>query len=155
MSSQDRSSNPLYTPRISRRQDGKWTIRLTEPTPIAPAPPMSLQVFIVKNGGLDPSYNRHQWRHELAMIRDAGKAGIMPGLFNRGARKTPEEMAALCCEQGYITESDVDEMLYGLARDVEATLTGERRNRIYGHSGEDFAVHLAYEQWCDQQEDAA
>lgn len=139
------------TPFITKSQ-GKWTIQLTTPKEKTP---MSLQVFLVKNGGLNPEYNCQQWHHEFTMIRDAGKQGVMPGLVNRGARKTPEEMAELCYEQGYISEVDVDEMLYGLARDVEATLTGERRNRVYGHSGENFAVNLAYEKWCDQQEEAA
>lgn len=163
-----------YTVQTEKKQHDCWTIRLTPatedrpaafppPSPLMTIPPRvqvappSLQVFLVRNGGLDPEYNRGQWRHELALMRDSGRQGVMPGLLNRKQTKTFEEIAQLCHGAGYISEPDVDEMLFGLAKDIEATLTGERRHRVYGHDGIEFANSLAYERWLENlpQEEAA
>ena len=146
-----------YTSHVILKQPGYWRLELRPvkqpplPTVVrqrkAEAPPMSIQQFIRSAGGLDPDYNHGQWSGEIRMVRDSGKHGLMPGVFNRGARKTFEEMAEACQEAGYILEADIDMMLWALSKDVEATLTGEKRNRVYGHSGLDYAVALDLERW--------
>src|SRR6266481_449916 len=120
-----------FTTLILAKERGAWKIALIPPgceppTPKPPPAPPSIQVFIARSGGLDPDYNRGMWSGELRIMCDSGKQGLMPGVLNRGATKTFEEMAGACCEAGYLVEPDMEEMLYALAKDVEATLTGER-----------------------------
>jgi hypothetical protein len=147
----------VFTTKILSQERGAWKIALIPPGCEAPQPkpppaPPSIQVFIARAGGIDPDYNRGMWAGELRHMRDSGKQGLMPGVLNRGATKTFEEMAEACFEAGYLTEPDMEEMLFMLAKDIEACLTGDRVNRVYGHSGEDFRNSLAYERWCIQQE---
>ena len=127
-----------------------------EKTPPSRVSPASLQQFIAKAGGLNPYYNNGQWGHELAMIRDGGNRGLMPGVLNKAAKFTAEEMALACVTAGYITDPDVDLMLWALSKDVEATTSKEQWNRVYGHSGEDFSSDLAYSRWLESlpEEDA-
>jgi hypothetical protein len=129
-----------YTSVVTHKQAGYWRLEL-RPKEIKPQPakktpaPLSIQQFLRSLGGIDPNYNRGQWRHECDMIRDAGRQGVQPGLFNKRSLLTFEQAAEYCQEAGYITDPDVDMMLWALAKDVEATLVGERRNRVYGFSG--------------------
>lgn len=110
--------------------------------------PPTIQTFIKDEGGISPSYNRGQWAHELSMIREAGK-GLQPGVLNHRATKTAEEMALACQQAGYIYEADVDEMLFALAKDVEAAMYGQTYNRVFGYSGEDVKQSLAYQHWIE------
>lgn len=119
----------------------------THPVPVS-APP-SIQHFIKSQGGIDPSYNHGQWAHELKMIREAGN-GLVPGLLNRNAGKTMEEMANACHAAGYILDSDVDEMLFALSKDVEACTTGDKLGRVYGHGDESYVVALAEARYDEQ-----
>jgi hypothetical protein len=148
-----------YTTLRIEMKPGEWQFLLIPITPMAePAAtpkrttrptPQSLQQFIAKSGGLNPYYNNGQWGHELAMIRDGGNRGLMPGVLNKAAKFTAEEMALACVTAGYITDPDVDLMLWALSKDVEATASKEQWNRVYGHSGEDFASDLAYSRWLE------
>jgi hypothetical protein len=117
--------------------------------PLAVASPPSLQQFIKASGGLNPDYNAGQWKHELAMIRDGGNLGLIPGVLRKASSLTFEEMAQSCVDAGYITEPDVDLMLWALSKDVEATGSKEQWNRVYGHTGEDFSSDLAYSRWLE------
>jgi hypothetical protein len=58
-----------------------------------------------------------------------------------------EELAEACQEAGYIADPDVDALLFALGKDIEACLTKRANERVYGHTGEDHATRLAYEQW--------
>jgi len=146
-----------YTSVVTSKQPGYWRLELTPrakpPVPTvarrrtgAPAP-LSIQQFIRASGGLNPDYNRGQWAGELRMVRDSGKQGLMPGVLNRSARLTFEEMAEHCRSAGYIADPDVDMLLWALSKDVEACLVGEQRHRVYGHTGEDYRTTLDLERW--------
>lgn len=111
--------------------------------------PISIVSFIKNQGGLNPDYNCGQWRHELAMLREQGK-GLMPGLLNRRSTRTFEEHAQACQEAGYIMESDVDMMLWALAKDVEATAYNEPWNRVYGYDGHAWAAEQDYQRWAER-----
>ncbi len=146
-----------YISTVISKQPGYWRIELKpvkKPTVStctkqrkAPAHPLSLQQFIRSVGGMNPEYNQGAWSGEIRMVRDSGKQGVMPGVFNRFARLTFEELAEECRAAGYLAEASIDELLFGLAKDIEATLTGERRNRVYGHTGLDYATSLDLERW--------
>ena len=156
-----------YTSHVTSKQPGYWRLEL-RPVKAPPLPsverqrtavdpweqkkkdalaPLSIQQFMRVGGGLNPDYNRGQWAGELRMVRDSGKHGLMPGVLNRKAHLTFEEMAEACRHAGYIAEADIDMMLWALSKDIEATLVGEKRNRVYGHSGVDYVVALEEERW--------
>ena len=107
-----------------------------------------LATYIAKRGGIDPHYNRGQWRHELRMILERGK-GVLPGLLNHRARLTLEELAEACADEGYLYTADVDELLFALAKDCEAAAVGNRLDRVYSYRGQEtVGVELAWQEHC-------
>lgn len=150
-----------YISKVVDKQPGYWRVELTPiPEPVVVAPqqparksqstvkPLSLMQFIKQQGGLNPEYDRGNWSHELRMVRESCK-GLMPGVLNRGAGKTMEEIATVCHEAGYIPEPDVDILLYSLAKDAEACAYGEQRNRVYGFDSDGYVADLDYQQWAE------
>jgi len=114
-----------------------------------------LAVFLAKIGGIDPDYNRGQWREEISLIQEQGM-GLPPGTINRGATLTTEELADACRDYGYITDNDVDEMFHALAKDVEAASRGDKAGRVYGYVGQETVkIDVEWQRYNEQQEEAA
>ena len=79
----------------------------------------------------------------------------MPGVLNRSAGKTFEEMAEACRIAGYIPDADVDLLLWSLSKDAEAAAYGERRNRVYGFDAGSYVADLDYQQWAESVDSPA
>ena len=149
----------IQVPRETLRRSDCQTVRLSHAPrpglcqqPIRPLDP--LIVFVAKSGGINPGYNGGAWHGELTMLRELGK-GVPPGTFNCRARLTLEEMAAACQREGYILDADINTLLYGLAKDVEACVTGDATARVYGYGAEQFTTDRKWQEFNERQEEAA
>lgn len=109
-----------------------------------------LQAFVAKRGGIDPDYNQGQWRYEVNLLLEQGK-GVLPGLLNKRAGLTVEEMTEACAEAGYLSSPDPDELFYHLAKDVEACGRGSKEDRVYSQHAT-IAVDFAWEKYNERQE---